>query len=72
MLHGISSTGYLQLIDWSSRLIRRGKVNLLESVPSILSRLQTDATTWQATSHFSITHADVKACPLLTLLADPP
>jgi hypothetical protein len=49
MLQGISLTGYLQLIDWSSRLIRPGKVNLPQSVPSILNRLQTDATTWQAT-----------------------
>jgi hypothetical protein len=36
-------------IDWSSRLIRPGKVNLPEIVPSILNRLQTNATTWQAT-----------------------
>jgi hypothetical protein len=49
MLQGISLTDYLQLIDWSSRLIRPGKVNLPQSVPSILSRLQTDATTWHAT-----------------------
>jgi hypothetical protein len=49
MLQDISLMGYLQLIDWSSWLIRPGKVNLPQIVPSILNRPQTDATTWQAT-----------------------
>ena len=49
MLRGISLSGYLQLIDWSSRLIRPGKANLSAAVPDILTRLQIDAGSWQAT-----------------------
>ncbi|MDB5388891.1 MAG: hypothetical protein JWM11_4537 [Planctomycetaceae bacterium] len=49
ILHGISLTGYLQLLDWSSRLIRPGKQSLSASVPDILTRLQIDAEGWKAT-----------------------
>ena len=49
MLRGVSLAGYLQLIDWSSRLIRSGKVNLSTDVPHILTRLQINAESWQAT-----------------------
>ena len=49
MLRGVSLSGYLQLIDWSSRLIRPGKVNLSTDVPQILTRLRIDAESWQAT-----------------------
>lgn len=49
MLHGISLSGYLQLIDWSSRLLRPGKVNLSATIPDILTRLQIDPDSWQAT-----------------------
>jgi len=37
------------LIDCSSRLIRPGKVNVSVNVPDILTRLQIDAGSWQAT-----------------------
>lgn len=40
MLHGIALSRYLQLVDWSSRLIRPGKVALSACVPDILTRLQ--------------------------------
>ena len=49
MLRGVSLSGYLQLIDWSSRLIRPRKVNLTADVPHILTRLRIDATSWQGT-----------------------
>lgn len=49
MLKGISLTGYLQLVDWSSRMVRPGKARIGAEVPSILARLQIDATAWQAT-----------------------
>jgi hypothetical protein len=47
MLHGISLTGYPQLIFWNGRMIRPGKMNLPQSIHSILTRLQIDATSWQ-------------------------
>ncbi len=49
MLHGISLTGYLQLVDWSSRVVRPGKVRIAEAAPPLLARLQIDASHWQAT-----------------------
>lgn len=49
MLHGISLTGYLQLLDWSSRLVRPGKAHVSASAPPLLARLQIEASTWQAT-----------------------
>ena len=49
ILHGISLTGYLQLLDWSSRLIRPGKVTVSDAVPDILTRLQIDAGSWKST-----------------------
>ena len=49
MLRGISLTGYLQLVDWSSRVVRPGKVRVSAEAPAILDRLQIDATGWQAT-----------------------
>jgi REP element-mobilizing transposase RayT len=49
MLHGISLSGYVQLVDWSSRLIRPGKVSLSAHVPDILTRLRIDAGSWKAT-----------------------
>src|SRR3569832_2068266 len=49
MLRGVSLSGYLQLIDWSSRLIRPGKQNLSSTVPDILTRLQIDTAGWTAT-----------------------
>ena len=48
MLHGISLTGYLQLLDWSSRLVRPGKARLADDAPPLLSRLRIEAAGWQA------------------------
>ena len=39
----------LQLLDWSSRLVRPGKARIAGDVPPSLSRLQIDAAGWQAT-----------------------
>ncbi|MES2792362.1 MAG: transposase [Planctomycetota bacterium] len=49
MLHGISLTGYLQLLDWSSRLARPGKTHVSAVAPPLLARLQIEPGTWQAT-----------------------
>lgn len=49
MLHGISLTGYLQLVDWTSRLVRPGKARVSVGAPALLSRLGIDADGWQAT-----------------------
>jgi hypothetical protein len=49
MLQGISLSGYMQLVDWSSRLIRPGKQSLSAGVPDILTRLQIDAGSWKST-----------------------
>ena len=49
MLKGISLTGYLQLVDWSSRLVRPGKARVAGDAAAILARLQIDAAGWQAT-----------------------
>jgi hypothetical protein len=49
MLQGISLSGYVQLVDWSSRLIRPDKVSLSAIVPDILTRLEIDAESWKAT-----------------------
>ena len=49
MVHGLSLTGYLQLVDWSSRLIRPGKSRVSAEAPALLSRLQIDVSGWQAT-----------------------
>ncbi len=49
MLKGISLTGYLQLVEWSSRLVRPGKSRVATEAPAILARLKIEATGWQAT-----------------------
>ena len=49
MLHGISLTGYLQLVDWTSRLVRPGKARVSAETPALLTRLGIDAQGWQAT-----------------------
>jgi hypothetical protein len=43
MLQGVSFSGFLQLVDWSSRLIRPRKVSLSAVVPDILTQLQIDS-----------------------------
>jgi len=44
---GINLAGYLRLLDWSSRLIRRGKARVPKEVAEILSRLGSSAGLWQ-------------------------
>ena len=49
LIRGLSLSGYLQLVNWSSRLIHPGKVDLPETVRKLLSRLQIDAAEWKTT-----------------------
>jgi len=49
MMPGISISDYLQLVDWSSRLIGPGTVSLTTDVPDVLTRLQIDPGSWKAT-----------------------
>jgi REP element-mobilizing transposase RayT len=44
---GINLASYLRLLDWSSRLIRRGKARVPKEVAEILSRLDSSAGLWQ-------------------------
>ena len=48
-IRAVSLSGYLQLVDWSSRLIRPGKVSLPDTVSDILTNLQIDAADWKTT-----------------------
>lgn len=49
MLEGLSLTGYLKLLDWSSRLLRSGKKEVSREAPALLERLRIDTNSWQAT-----------------------
>lgn len=49
MLRGISLTGYLQLVDWTSRLVRPGKARVAAEAPALLARLGIGPHGWQAT-----------------------
>ena len=49
LLRGISLPEYVQLIDWSSRLIRPGKSRSKTETPDSLTRLEIDTESWQAT-----------------------
>jgi hypothetical protein len=49
VLRRISLSGDVQLVDWSSHLIRPGKVNRSAEFPGILSRLNIDAESWKET-----------------------
>lgn len=49
LLDGFSLGSYLQLIDWTSRLVRQGKARVTEDVRSLLDRLDTTAETWSVT-----------------------
>ena len=40
-------SGYLQLLDWSSRLLRHGKARVPQEVAGILSRLGSSSDLWQ-------------------------
>ena len=49
MLEGLSLTGYLKLLDWSSRLLRSGKKSVSRAAAPLLERLHIDAASWEAT-----------------------
>jgi len=49
LLRGISLPGYVQLVDWPSRLVRPGKVKLSADTPDILTRMNIDAESWKET-----------------------
>lgn len=49
VLEGLSLGTYLQLVDWTSRLLREGKARVSSQVASILDRLGTGAEIWQMT-----------------------
>ena len=48
MLAGFSLAGYLQLVDWTSRLCRTGKARLSQEIASIMERLGTSTEYWQS------------------------
>jgi hypothetical protein len=48
MLEGLSLTGYLKLLDWSSQLLRSGKKGVSREAAPLLERLRIDADSWQA------------------------
>ena len=48
LLEGFSLGSYLQLIDYTSRLIRKGKARVSDEVVSLLDRLGTSAEVWDA------------------------
>ncbi|MCL4191441.1 MAG: hypothetical protein KJZ87_06815 [Thermoguttaceae bacterium] len=47
LLEGFSLGSYLVLVDWTSRLVRRGKARVSGEVASILDRLGTGAEAWR-------------------------
>ena len=49
MLPGLSLTGYLEVLDWSSRALRPGKAHVAEEAPPILDRLKIGECAWLAT-----------------------
>jgi REP element-mobilizing transposase RayT len=49
LLDGFSLGSYLQLVDYTSRLVRRGKARVSRDVESLLSRIGTTTDVWGAT-----------------------
>lgn len=49
MLPGLSLTGYLEVLDWSSRALRPGKAHVAKEAPPILERLKIGECAWLAT-----------------------
>ena len=49
LFEGFSLGSYLQLVDWTSRLVRQGKARVSHHVAALLDRLGTCADSWQAT-----------------------
>jgi REP element-mobilizing transposase RayT len=48
MLPGFSLSGYLELVDWTSRLCRAGKAKITDELDGIMARLGTSAEYWQS------------------------
>jgi REP element-mobilizing transposase RayT len=48
MLPGLSLSSYLELVDWTARLCRKGKARVTEEVAGIMARLGTSAEYWQS------------------------
>ena len=48
MIAGFTLSAYLRLLDWSSRVFRRGKARVSREVQSILKRLGTSPDVWRA------------------------
>ena len=48
LLEGFSLGSYLQLIDYTSRLVRNGKARVNKDVASLLDRLGTSVEMWDA------------------------
>ena len=49
VLDGFSLGSYLQLVDWTSRLLRKGKAHVSQEVAALLDRLGTTSAAWSAT-----------------------
>jgi hypothetical protein len=49
LLDGFSLGSYLQLVDWTSRLVRQGKARVSQDVTELLDRLGTTGNAWEAT-----------------------
>ena len=48
MLPGFSLSSYLELVDWTARLCRKGKARLTTEVAGIMTRLGQSAECWQS------------------------
>ena len=48
MLSGFSLSSYMELVDWTARLCRKGKARVTEEVTGIMNRLGTSAECWQS------------------------
>ena len=55
LLDGFSLGSYLQLVDWTSRIVREGKATIGAEVRSLLDRLDTTAESWVYTLHKLLT-----------------
>ena len=49
LIENFSLGSYLQLVDYTSRLVRRGKARLSRDVASLLTRLGTSPEVWEQT-----------------------
>jgi hypothetical protein len=49
LLPGFTLSCYLRLVDWTSRLLRKGKARVSAEMSSIFERLRLDAGRWEAT-----------------------